>query len=166
MSRLTRDGTAELVSRDEILRRERGHGKFHFSLFSSPRAGLAIYPVDPYSAETADHTYIHHIESTHFGISHTLVSKAVHAASINDSSSFGPRIDAEALRPTVYTRLLFIYAPPSFGPRHRLLLGFCRFDPLVEDYIPQEIDKMRRSGLCRSTPNQRYNCRWPLKWSS
>ena len=30
MSRLTRDGTAEPVSRDQILRRERGQGKIHF----------------------------------------------------------------------------------------------------------------------------------------
>ena len=30
MSRLTRDGTAEPVSRDQILRRERGQGEFHF----------------------------------------------------------------------------------------------------------------------------------------
>ena len=44
MSRLTRDGTAELVSRDQILRRERGQGNIHFSLFSRPRAGLATLP--------------------------------------------------------------------------------------------------------------------------
>ena len=30
MSRLTRDGTAETVSRDKILGRERGQGKVHF----------------------------------------------------------------------------------------------------------------------------------------
>ena len=30
MSRLTRDGTAEPVSRDQIIRRERGQGKKHF----------------------------------------------------------------------------------------------------------------------------------------
>ena len=30
MSKLTRDGTAETVSRDQILRRERGQGKVHF----------------------------------------------------------------------------------------------------------------------------------------
>ena len=30
MSRLTRNGTAEPVSRDQILRRERGQGRFHF----------------------------------------------------------------------------------------------------------------------------------------
>ena len=33
MSRLTRDGTAEPISRDQIFRRERGQGK-SFSLFS------------------------------------------------------------------------------------------------------------------------------------
>ena len=30
MSRLTRDGTAEPVSQDQILRRELGHGNIHF----------------------------------------------------------------------------------------------------------------------------------------
>ena len=30
ISRLTRDGTAEPVSRDKILRRERGHGNINF----------------------------------------------------------------------------------------------------------------------------------------
>ena len=45
MSRLTRDGTAEPVSRgDRILRRERGQGNIIFSLFSWPRAGLATLP--------------------------------------------------------------------------------------------------------------------------
>ena len=34
MSRLTRDGTAKPVSRDQILRRERGQGKNHYG---SPR---------------------------------------------------------------------------------------------------------------------------------
>ena len=32
MSRLTRDGTAELVSRDKILMREREQGKIHISV--------------------------------------------------------------------------------------------------------------------------------------
>ena len=32
MSRLTRDGTAESVSRDQILRREREQGNIHFSV--------------------------------------------------------------------------------------------------------------------------------------
>ena len=42
-SRLTRDGTAEPVLRDQILRRKR-EGKYSFSLFSWPRAGLATLP--------------------------------------------------------------------------------------------------------------------------
>ena len=37
MSRLTRDGTAEPVSRDQILRRERGQGDIHFSFSADPR---------------------------------------------------------------------------------------------------------------------------------
>ena len=35
ISRLTRDGTAEPVSRDEILRRERGQGIIHFPCSAS-----------------------------------------------------------------------------------------------------------------------------------
>ena len=60
MSRLTRDGTAERVSRDQILRHERGQEKFvliHVSLTTS-KIGKP-YPVDPYSATSEDHTYIH-----------------------------------------------------------------------------------------------------------
>ena len=34
ISRLTRDETAEPVGREQILRRERGQGNIHFSLFS------------------------------------------------------------------------------------------------------------------------------------
>ena len=46
MSSLTREGTAEHVSRDQIIiRREREQGNIHFSLFSGPRAGgLATLP--------------------------------------------------------------------------------------------------------------------------
>ena len=53
MSRLMRDGTAEPVSRGEILRRERGQGKFMFSFFFFPvqlttEQDWQPYPVDPY----------------------------------------------------------------------------------------------------------------------
>ena len=44
MRRLARDGAAELVSRDQIFRREQGQGSIHFFLFSSSRAGLATLP--------------------------------------------------------------------------------------------------------------------------
>ena len=42
--RLTRDGTAEPVSRDQILRREQGQAKKTSSLLSWPRVGLATLP--------------------------------------------------------------------------------------------------------------------------
>ena len=50
MSRLTRDGTAEPVSRDQILRRERGQGNIHFSCSIDHEQDWQPYPVDPYSA--------------------------------------------------------------------------------------------------------------------
>ena len=59
MSRLTRDGTAEPVSRDHILRHARGQGNFHFPCSADHEQDWQPYPVDPYSAICDDHTYIH-----------------------------------------------------------------------------------------------------------
>ena len=58
MSRLTRDGTAEPVSRDQILRRERGQGNIHFPCSTDHEQNWQPYPVDPYSCYMCDiHTY-------------------------------------------------------------------------------------------------------------
>ena len=59
MSRLTRDGTAELVSRDQILRHARGQGNIHFPCSADHEQDWQPYPVDPYSAICDDYTYIH-----------------------------------------------------------------------------------------------------------
>ena len=67
MSRLTRDGTAEPVSRDQILRHARGQGNMHFPCSADLEQDWQPYPVDPlllllllYSAIICnDHTYIH-----------------------------------------------------------------------------------------------------------
>ena len=59
MARLTRDGTAEPVSRDKILRRERIKRNTHFSCSADHEQDCQPYPVDPYSAICDDHTYIH-----------------------------------------------------------------------------------------------------------
>ena len=59
MSRLTRDGTAEPVSRDQILRHARGQGNVHFPCSADHEQDWQPYPVDPYSAIRDDHTYIH-----------------------------------------------------------------------------------------------------------
>ena len=59
MSRLTRDGTAEPVSRDQILRHARGQGNVHFPCSADHEQDWQPCPVDPYSAICDDHTYIH-----------------------------------------------------------------------------------------------------------
>ena len=56
MSRLTRDGTAEPVLSDQILRREHGQGNIHFSYSAHHEQDWQPYPVDPYSCHTCDHT--------------------------------------------------------------------------------------------------------------
>ena len=59
MSRLTRDETAEPVSRDQILRHARGQGNIHFPCSADHEQDWQPYPVDPYSVICDDHTYIH-----------------------------------------------------------------------------------------------------------
>ena len=67
MSRLTRDGTAEPVSRDQIIRHARGQGNHNSPCSADHEQDWQPYPVDPYSAICDDHTYIYtyilHIES-------------------------------------------------------------------------------------------------------
>ena len=64
MSRLTRDGTAEPVSRDQILRHARGQGNVHFPCSADHEQDWQPYPVDPYSAIRDDHNIICRINST------------------------------------------------------------------------------------------------------
>ena len=47
MSRLTRDGTAEPVSRDQILRHERGQGNIDFPCSADHEQDWQPYPIDP-----------------------------------------------------------------------------------------------------------------------
>ena len=49
ISRLTRDGTAEPVLRDQILRCERGQGNVHLPCSADHEQDWQPYPVDPYS---------------------------------------------------------------------------------------------------------------------
>ena len=58
MSRLTRDGTAEPVSQDQIFRHARGQGNIIFPCSADREQDWQPYPVDPYSAICDDHTYI------------------------------------------------------------------------------------------------------------
>ena len=76
MSRLTRDGTAEPVSRDQILRHARGQGNINFPCSADHEQDWQPYPVDPYSAICDDHTYIHtYIHHTYM---HTYIQTCIH----------------------------------------------------------------------------------------
>ena len=55
MSRLTWDGTAEPVSRDQIFRRERGQGNINFPCSADHEQDWQHYLVDPYSCYMCDH---------------------------------------------------------------------------------------------------------------
>ena len=57
MSRLTRDGTAEPVSRYQILRRECKQGNIHFPCLADHLQDWQPYPVEPYSCYMWNHTY-------------------------------------------------------------------------------------------------------------
>ena len=61
MSRLTRDGTTEPVSRDQILGHARRQGNIHFLCSADHEQDWQPYPVDPYSDICDEHTgtYIH-----------------------------------------------------------------------------------------------------------
>ena len=56
MSRLTRDGTAEPVSRGQILRSVRGQGNINFPCSADHEQDWQPYPVEPYPAMCDDHT--------------------------------------------------------------------------------------------------------------
>ena len=69
MSRLTRDGTAEPVSRDQIFRRERGQGNIYFTWSVDHGQDGQPYPVNPYSCysiRVTIHTYILLLEKNRF----------------------------------------------------------------------------------------------------
>ena len=59
MSRMTRDGTAEPVSRDQDLRHERGQGNIRFACSADNKQDWQPCPVDPYSCHMCGHSYIH-----------------------------------------------------------------------------------------------------------
>ena len=71
MSRLTRDGTAEPVSRGQILRRERGQGNVYFLCSADHEQDWQPCPVDPSSFLlytsmcVCDHTYAVHVVLTY-----------------------------------------------------------------------------------------------------
>ena len=62
MSRLTRDGAAEHVPRDQILRHERGQGNINFPSSADHEQDRQPYLVGPCSTICDDHRYLHNIK--------------------------------------------------------------------------------------------------------
>ena len=81
MSRLTRDGTAESVSRGQILRRELGQGII-FPCSADHEQDWQPCPVDPYSAICDDHT----IHVTHIFVLFDLLPKIKSCERLQDVS--------------------------------------------------------------------------------
>ena len=61
MSRRTRSGTAEPISRDKILRHVRGQRNIHFPCSADHKQDWEPYPVDPYSAICHDSSITYYI---------------------------------------------------------------------------------------------------------
>ena len=108
MSRLTRDGTDETVSRDQILRRERGQGNINFPCSADHVQDWQPYPVDPYSCHMCDHTYYpyHHVDRV--------------------TSASGKYQNAAVLP---LTNMIFPCAPQDGCSSMHLVLGAC-FQPM------------------------------------
>ena len=68
MSRLTQDGVAEPVWRDQILRHVRGQGIIHFPCSSDHEQDWQPCPVDPYSAICDDHTIMQYTDTRYAAV--------------------------------------------------------------------------------------------------
>ena len=90
MSRLTRGGTAEPVSRDGILRHARGQGNINFPCSADHEQDWQPHPVDPYSAICDDHTYIH-----------TILTSTTTAA-VPEYSVFGVPVSSQTRKDAVF----------------------------------------------------------------
>ena len=83
MCRLTLDGIAETVSRDQTLRHERGQGSINFPCSADHEQDWQPYPVDPYSCYMCDYIYIYiYIYIMHELESSELVKGCIHPAII------------------------------------------------------------------------------------
>ena len=120
MSRLTRDGTAESVSRDQILRHARGQGNIIFPCSTYHEQDWQPYPVDPYFAICDDHTHINYIISfvNHGRLFFVCVCVCVFFPSILDIKFVG-----RTSRGHTGGRSHRIFNPPSFCGA---CLDFCR----------------------------------------
>ena len=111
MSRLTRGGTAEPASRDQILRRERGQGNIHFLCSADHEQDWQPYPVDPYLVLAICVTIQYHETLPSFSFGAQAGNPKLRILEIGCISDFGW---TSALRPKTYLigvcKLKMVYA--------------------------------------------------------
>ena len=103
-SRLTRDGTAEPISRDQIPRHERGQGDTHFSCSADHEQDWQPYLVDPYSCYMYDHTYIH-----------TYITADVLNLTFRHSSPCSNGVDAINTKVWIRSDFSYLQPPPQLS---------------------------------------------------
>ena len=155
MSRLTRDRIAEPVSRDQILRRERGQGNIHSPSSVDHEQDWQLYPVDPYSAKICnDHT--HTISDFHCIICRgfDLIPSAIvmfQTRSGNGLTALPPTVAALAnLRTLRLSNNILTELPRELGSLPRLqevhVDGNIRLDPQNLDELLQRRPELRIVG--------------------
>ena len=85
MSRPTRDGTAELISRDQIFRCERGRGNIIFPYSADHDQDWQPYPVDPDSTTVLQHVIT--INTCKYILSQVKTAQEVNSSSIRQFRS-------------------------------------------------------------------------------
>ena len=85
MSKLTQDGTAEPVSRGQILRRERGQENVNFPCSVDHEKDWQLYPVDPSPAiNVMTIQYLIGVEKGRFGIGRCIFLKSGAYSNLSD----------------------------------------------------------------------------------
>ena len=116
MSRLTRDGTAEPVSRDQILRRERGQGNIDFPCSADHEQDWQPHPVDPYSCYICDHLCMHTLQGLSTCPHHSISGRGKERSSGRGTRGAGLRYTFSILKR--YISWCFGTVPASYPAIH------------------------------------------------
>ena len=108
MSWLTRDGTAEPVSRDQIFGREHRQGNIYFPCSADHVQDWQPYPVDPYSCYMCDHTYINTYQAKACGSQAELTAAESEGLSVGANVFDRNNADPVRLRNTYVAWMTFI----------------------------------------------------------
>ena len=165
MSRLTRGGTAEPASQDQILRREREPGNDYFPYSADHKQDWQPYPVDPYSCYMCDHTMLYACVawSLHAYLNDTL--RRAHYSFL--TRCIGWRTNNRADHPISYLGMLIKTGSESIEAtlRRRRIL-FVRFVARMEDTtLPKCVifgELVRGAGCVRGQEKSGWDVSWTI----